>query len=72
MYRSKRCTRHTNNKGANVIDKFPLFSDINECKDSKTCEGGRSCVNTVGNYSCVCPKGQKEKDGECIGKFRQS
>ncbi|XP_071846559.1 uncharacterized protein [Apostichopus japonicus] len=32
--------------------------DIDECSDGQTrCPTGRRCVNTYGNYMCLCPKG---------------
>ena len=46
---------------------YPLFSDINECLESKDlCE--QSCVNTPGSYYCQCHEGYKHDGVSCKGR----
>ena len=36
-------------------NRFPLFSDVNECKFGM-CKNGK-CVNTKGSFKCICDRG---------------
>lgn len=43
------------------------FTDIDECKDESLNECKYECVNTIGNYTCNCPKdfkGDGRRGGE--------
>ncbi|RWR76582.1 putative wall-associated receptor kinase-like protein 16 [Cinnamomum micranthum f. kanehirae] len=45
-------------------------SDIDECQDQRNCPSEGNCTNTIGSYSCTCPKGTHgvpNKDGNGIG-----
>ena len=48
------------------------ISDVNECEENKgVCKGGK-CKNTVGSFTCDCPKGYKQHPNSpyiCIGKL---
>ena len=44
-----------------------FFADVDECKDPKLHLCEKVCVNTVGNYTCSCPKGY-HGDGRKGGK----
>ncbi|KAJ9128741.1 hypothetical protein P3X46_034525 [Hevea brasiliensis] len=52
--------------------------EIDECRDSSlnNCTSSKNCLNTVGNYTCFCPKGSYgdgRKDGTgCTAKNKQS
>lgn len=54
-----------------IIDLFAknLIADIDECQElDEACQGGGSCYNTDGSYTCVCPDGFLLIDGRrCQG-----
>ena len=40
-----------------VVQLVLLFADIDECKkNSRACNKDARCNNTIGNYTCTCPK----------------
>ncbi|XP_064595772.1 transmembrane cell adhesion receptor mua-3-like [Liolophura sinensis] len=42
--------------------------DIDECADNQTICGNNSvCANTVGNYTCACVVGYRQREGEEVG-----
>ncbi|KAJ6709277.1 WALL-ASSOCIATED RECEPTOR KINASE 2-LIKE ISOFORM X2 [Salix koriyanagi] len=56
-----------------VLPAFPFsntrnkFFDVDECQDSNRNKCLKKCHNTIGNYTCPCPKGYHgdgRKDGE--------
>ena len=44
-------------------------TDVNECLDANICgDEDKTCVNSVGGYTCVCRSGlTKAANGTCIG-----
>lgn len=44
---------------SNYNYKYNFFSDINECEQPGICPPPGRCINTVGNYNCICPRGFK-------------
>ena len=47
-----------------------LYTDIDECKHSNTCQANSQCNNTEGSYDCICKTGfKKSKTGKCVGKY---
>ena len=53
------------------ITELPLASDVNECKDgSHSCRLNQMCVNTVGSFYCLCPRGYSAvtADAPCEGE----
>ena len=52
-----------------VSTKFSYFLDIDECKNSETCE--EVCVNYPGDYTCACREGRSLMADEkhCEGKI---
>ncbi|KAI3973686.1 hypothetical protein MKX01_031106 [Papaver californicum] len=64
LHMAYRCTCNKGFKGNPYLK--PGCKDINECEDKSNspCEG--KCTNTIGGYTCSCPKGKKgdgRKDG---------
>ncbi|PQM42467.1 wall-associated receptor kinase 2-like [Prunus yedoensis var. nudiflora] len=47
--------------------------DVDECKDPNACEMGK-CVNTLGNYTCTCPKGYRNTEDlkKCISASKNT
>ena len=37
-----------------------FLSDANECA-TKPCKQGATCMNSIGGYNCICPKGFQGK-----------
>jgi hypothetical protein len=49
-----------------IVNFYGSFSDVDECSQSSTdpCAGiGGICRNTIGNYSCSCPRGKQMMGG---------
>jgi len=45
-------------------------ADTNECELNRAICGIGRCINTVGNYTCVCPEGHMlTPDNNCMGSF---
>jgi hypothetical protein len=42
--------------------------DINECIqiDNPVCSGKKVCQNNAGSYTCECPPGTEESNGDCV------
>lgn len=38
---------------------YRSFPDINECDQSGTCPKPGTCINTLGSFRCICPRGFK-------------
>ena len=36
-----------------------VISDIDECGQDGVCPPPGTCINTLGSYRCLCPKGHK-------------
>lgn len=36
-----------------------LFADIDECEQPGTCPKPGTCINTLGSFRCICPRGFK-------------
>ena len=46
------------------------FSDIDECVEQPYYCGLGTCVNTQGNFTCLCPDGYMPMAGEgCMGRL---
>jgi len=46
---------------------FAVVVDVDECAEgTATCEDTADCVNTVGNYTCVCKPGFYESELGCL------
>lgn len=51
-----------------VVIQF--ITDIDECEENPGYCGLGTCVNSIGNFSCLCPDGYMPMPGEgCMGKF---
>ena len=51
----------------------PQLSDINECEINTAICGVGSCINTEGNFTCVCPDGHMlMPDKRCMGRKNYS
>jgi hypothetical protein len=47
-----------------------FFKDIDECKEEiDDCAWNKICLNRIGYYECVCQKGFKNVNGQCIGNL---
>ena len=57
----------------NMTYKMTLcFPDINECEVFESICGIGTCINTEGNYSCVCPEGHLlMPDRNCMGESQR-
>ena len=46
----------------------PLFIDLDECQSgTHICDSDSDCVNTIGNYSCICPVELQWNGESCQG-----
>ena len=46
------------------------FADVNECEVNSAICGVGTCINTEGNYTCICPEGHLlMPDRNCMGKL---
>ena len=53
---------------SNIINGILLFSDVDECASNiHNCVEGSICMNTNGNFRCLCPgsNGQIDCTGMC-------
>ena len=58
-----------------IIILFNLWHSLSsdECSDgSHKCETemGATCVNEIGNYTCLCPNGYYSDWNKCLGKLK--
>lgn len=42
-----------------IRNLYRSFPDINECDQSGTCPKPGTCINTLGSFRCICPRGFK-------------
>lgn len=42
-----------------LIVLFIFISDINECEERGCCPKPGTCMNTLGSFKCICPRGFK-------------
>lgn len=56
----------------NRCDFFVRFSDIDECLDSATYPCAGICKNTLGNFTCSCPRGRSMINGVCVKSQRST
>ena len=46
-----------------------LIADVNECEVNTAVCGVGTCINTEGNYTCICPEGHLlMPDRNCMGE----
>ena len=46
------------------------FLDVNECdNDSNDCDANADCINTQGNFTCVCQSGYVGDGRACVGNI---
>lgn len=43
----------------NDLLKNIIFTDINECEQQGICPRPGKCINTLGSFQCICPRGFK-------------
>ena len=52
-----------------ILDNY-LHADINECTlDLDICGPNKTCIDTIGNFSCICSPGYTGNGEQCISKF---
>ncbi|XP_045157060.2 uncharacterized protein LOC123523451 [Mercenaria mercenaria] len=62
------CDCASDRKGFSWNSRFGICVDTDECFERKSnCPENRMCKNTVGSYTCTCPRGYdvNPKTGEC-------
>jgi hypothetical protein len=59
---------------SNIYVYIETFPDKNECTDFvEACEYGGTCVNRIGGFECICPRGRTGptcSDGKSTISFR--
>jgi hypothetical protein len=57
--------------GDHFFCSFPLQTDIDECKDRRTCSTNADCSNSPGSYLCQCKQGYTGNGEICTGIWHE-
>lgn len=59
-------TGDTCKEGYRLAEDGKSCLDVNECEEDPCITEGQECMNTPGDFECVCQEGFDEEDGVCV------